>query len=309
MTFNKSVSIRPVLALRSSLQSVTIWSLPVVLSLAALSLSVSTTATTLPYKSFDDLMKEADGVVTGRIVAVESQYNQNKEIYTFVTLDQIEILSGSYQGSTLTLRLKGGQVENDISRVIGSPQFQVNDQVLLFVHGNGRYMVPFVGWTQGVFRVVQDPRSGQQVIHDLEGNRVVGVQKGQILRDQVIQPEASIVGQQQGLGTASNQSQADAGSPDSQQPTSASRTAAQANALRSMPTMTSRAFFDMVRGAASQKVSKNLLNSVNLMDFSVASGNADASVGPKVNASETIQHQGAPVQPKRKQAPSVKDQY
>ena len=121
------------------------------------SFALQSSATTLVYKSFNDLMKEADGVVSGHVASVDSQYNANREIYTFVTLDQLEVLSGTYQDSTLTIRLKGGKVENDISHVIGSPEFAEGDRVVLFVNGNGRYMVPLVGWTQGVFRIRARP--------------------------------------------------------------------------------------------------------------------------------------------------------
>lgn len=293
-------------ALRARSKSMFVRSLPAALSLTALCLQLS--ATTIPYKSFNDLMKEADAVVSGHVIGVESQYNAQKEIYTFVTLDNVQVLSGAYQDSTLTIRLKGGQVENDISHIVGSPEFKVDDQVVLFVQGNGRSMVPLVGWTQGLFRVVQDPATAKAVVNDADGNRVVGLQNGAVLRNLINKPEATILNAQTNLAAVQNQVEGDGGSPDSSSRTapSASAAAAQTNALANAPAMASASFLDTVKASASLRQSKNQLTSVRLMDFSVASANTDAGVGSTVQGAAAATQ--PLVKPQGKAVPQIKDQ-
>lgn len=274
-------------------------------ALLFLAASIQLGATTLPFKSFDDLVGESDGIVAGRVAGIESHYSPNNDIYTFVTFDQIEVLGGSYQGSALTLRLKGGQVGNDMSRVVGSPRFEMNQRVVLFVHGNGRYMVPLVGWTQGVFRIVRDPATGREVVHDHEGNRIIRVQAGQVIKEETAQPEADIVGQTQGFGSAGTRNQGGSGS--SENGPSAAAPAATQKALTDAPAMTSQTFLNAIRRSASLKAAQTRLNNVSLMDFSVPSDNADAAIGPGTSPSQVPASQ-APVLPKRSPVPQAGNQ-
>jgi hypothetical protein len=297
---------RGLMARNSLFGRATVVSLSVALSLTTLSLPSS--ATTLLYKSFNDLMKEADAVVAGHVVSVNSQYNTNKEIYTFVTLDGVEVLSGSYQDSTLTIRLKGGTVDKDISHVIGSPEFTEGEHVVLFISGNGKYMVPLVGWTQGVFRIGQDPATSLEVVKDADGNRVVGIQNGQVLRDPIAQPEATILRQTSGVAAAQSQYEGSAGASDSRQSGNAAGVAAQAqtSAFKNAPTLSANAFRALVRSSAALRESKGAVSSVRVMDFSVPNANADVSPEgkPAVNAAGQA---GAPVLPKRNDLAPLRD--
>lgn len=128
----------------------------------------------------------------GTVVNVESYYDQNDEIYTFVTLEELDILDGSYDQDTLVLRLKGGQVNGEIIDVYGSPQFSPDDEVILFLRGNGKAMVPIVGWTQGVFRVVSDEETGREVVSDHEGNRIFGIKGSKIIKEYLYPTKANI---------------------------------------------------------------------------------------------------------------------
>jgi hypothetical protein len=111
-------------------------------------------ATTLLYKNLDDLSAEAENIVVGTVAKTESTYGTDKSIYTFVTITDMESIKGQTKESELVLRFKGGQVGEEIHEIVGSPHFETNEQVVLFVRGNGRNLVPLVGWTQGAFRVV-----------------------------------------------------------------------------------------------------------------------------------------------------------
>ena len=130
-------------------------------------------ATVLPYYDLHQLIAEADGIVMGTVRSIESAYDPHREIYTFVTLDQLNVIHGGYDQAALVLRLKGGEVDNDVLEVDGSPHFALNEQVILFLQGNGSMIVPLVGWTQGVFRVIEDVVTGRQVVSDQDRKSVV----------------------------------------------------------------------------------------------------------------------------------------
>jgi hypothetical protein len=55
------------------------------------------------------------------------------------------------------------------------PSFAVGERVLLFVRDNGTALCPVVGWHQGRFDVVRDPKTGAEHLTDGLGHPVVGV--------------------------------------------------------------------------------------------------------------------------------------
>lgn len=264
-------------------------------ALALLAASAQLFATTLPYKGFNDLIAEADGIVVGTVSGIESHRSPNNDIYTFVTLNQLDVLAGSYFNSAITLRLKGGKIDNEVLDVAGSPNFAVNDRVVLFIHGNGKYMVPLVGWTQGMFRIVRD-QNGQQIVTDHEGNRVIAIRGTQVVKDQRIQPEANIIGGPLG------QRNANAGNPDhgTTGPVAEQRPSSE-------PSLASNAFVDAVRKAAAGRAGRGRLNSVAARDFSGISNRAESLAGTAAPAGADARPQ-APVLPKRSPTPEVKDQ-
>jgi hypothetical protein len=150
-------------------------------------------ATTLPYKGVDKLVAEADGIVIGTVRQVQSTEESQKDIETYVTLDNLKVLGGRFAAPTLTLRLKGGRVDNEILFIDGTPQFKQDERVLMFVQGNGRDIVPLVGWTQGVFRLMTDKASGAMTIADHAGHPVVGFEGNRVLTSGV-DADAHILG-------------------------------------------------------------------------------------------------------------------
>jgi hypothetical protein len=269
-------------------------------------------ATTIPYKSFTDLVRESDAVVSGRVANIESRYSKEKEIYTFVTLDQVSTLSGSYAAPALTLRFRGGQVDNDVLHIIGTPKFEASENVIVFVHGNGRYMVPLVGWTQGVFRISRDSATGREMVTDHERNAVFGIQNGALLKERRNLPEAQIIGQRQAPG-ASAAGEAAGGSVDYHAPTSPgvdfaiAPGAAIQTPIAGSP-MTVDAFVNAIRTSprAGRAVA---VRSVGPNDVDASPENTDAlAVGTAVARPESAQGK-EPVLPQRQApAPVVEDQ-
>jgi len=146
-------------------------------------------ATTLPYLDMNALVQGADGVVEGTVESVVSARAQG-QIFTYVTLRDVEVHAGSYGQRSLTLMMLGGSVEGETLEVVGAPAFEEGQRVLAFVASNGTDIVPLVGWEQGLFVVPQD---GRNLVTDSAGNRILDVEDGRIEKEQRHAFEAQVV--------------------------------------------------------------------------------------------------------------------
>jgi hypothetical protein len=150
-------------------------------------------ATTLLYKILDALVNESDGIVLGTITRIESDMDKEGNIYTYVTLQQINVLHGAYEGKEFTLRIEGGHVGRQGVYIPGSPNFAEREKWILFVKGNGRHIVPLVGWSQGAFRVEKEAESGNEIIADPYGNRIFGIKGSDLLKERRVAPDVEIM--------------------------------------------------------------------------------------------------------------------
>lgn len=161
-------------------------------ALCAISFSVQ--ATTLVYKSFDDIVSESDGIVVGTVVNIKASLDSEGEIFTYVTLEDIDVLNGEVSGNALTLRLQGGEVDNEGVLILGSPSFTKNERVVVFVEGNGQRIVPIVGWNQGLFKLKTDKTTGNKIVTDGLGNQIFGIQNSHVVKESRFSSEANIIG-------------------------------------------------------------------------------------------------------------------
>jgi len=139
-------------------------------------------ATTLSYKDLDRLVSESDAVVMATVRQVQPVEDAQKTIHTYVTFGDLQMLGGRYDSPTLTLRVEGGRVGNRGLFIDGAPDFEPEQRVLMFVQGNGRDVVPLVGWSQGLFRLSNDA-NGAQVVSDAEGRAVTALQGSRVMVD------------------------------------------------------------------------------------------------------------------------------
>lgn len=157
-------------------------------------LATASQATVLKYKSFDQLVGEAEGVVVGTVSSVRvSPVGRPGNLHTYVTIDDVQALSGSVPEGRLTLRIKGGFDGRNSLHIDGAPAFSDGERVLLFVQGNGRDLVPFVGWGQGVFRL-KGNGAGRLVVHDADDNEVIGIRQGHVLRQHGKKLDSAVLG-------------------------------------------------------------------------------------------------------------------
>lgn len=136
-------------------------------------------ATTILRKDVVQLVDEAEAVVVGEVVAVESMPTADGSFaFTFVTLQIERTLKGVVAEAKLTLRLAGGEVGGEVFTVEGMPRFEMGHRYVLFVADNGRAAVPIVGWTQGQLELVKHPRSGEEILLDTNGQALAGLRAG-----------------------------------------------------------------------------------------------------------------------------------
>ena len=84
-------------------------------------------------------------------------------IESLVTLEALRYLKGDL-GPAVALRLPGGEAGGFVNVLPGAPVLREGDLVVLFLVSRGPAIPVPVGLTQGVFRVVRDPRRGAALV-------------------------------------------------------------------------------------------------------------------------------------------------
>jgi hypothetical protein len=111
-------------------------------------------ATVVLPSTLADLVREARCVARGRVAATEAKWNDDERtIETNVTLDVETYLKGPL-GASLQFRVPGGTVGRLRRVVVGAPEFEIGDRVVVFLGAQGPSVPYVVGLSQGVFRVV-----------------------------------------------------------------------------------------------------------------------------------------------------------
>ena len=141
-------------------------------------LAAASQATTDPPVDASRAVDTADLIFTGQVIAKETATSLDGLYpFTFVTFEIAEILKGAVDGEELTLRFEGGDLEErqETLEVVGMPQFELGDEVLLFVRNNGKAACPLVGWWQGRLDFQLHPATGKRLLVDHRGRVVESV--------------------------------------------------------------------------------------------------------------------------------------
>ncbi len=112
-------------------------------------------ATSVVPPSFDDLVRRADFIFTGRAISQQSEWRQKggeKSIITLVSFQVNAVHKGS-AGSVVTLQFLGGTVGNATLDVSEMPKFKTGERVVLFVEKNGVNASPLIGFCHGKFSI------------------------------------------------------------------------------------------------------------------------------------------------------------
>lgn len=127
-------------------------------------LPVALQATVLVPIEFRELVSTAPVIVHGRVVDVRSALlDGRRSVETFVTVEAGEYLKGQL-GPNFTIRVPGGQIGRYRTVFVGAPEFQAGDELVLFLETPRASLPHIVGLSQGAYRVVPDPRTGQRMV-------------------------------------------------------------------------------------------------------------------------------------------------
>jgi hypothetical protein len=102
---------------------------------------------------FKEMVTASEAIVHGRVVEVHSQLTSDRtRIVSYVTLDIDDAIKGSFRES-VTFRVPGGQVGRYRRIIVGAPQFERGDEVVVFLSARGPSIPYIFGLSQGLFRV------------------------------------------------------------------------------------------------------------------------------------------------------------
>lgn len=125
-------------------------------------IAIVANATTLVHLQFRELVGYSSAIA--RVHCISSDVQMDKgEIWTDTRFRVMESEKGNLPTAIL-VREPGGKFQHFQSRVDGSPEFRPGEEVYLFLLGkpNGKFNV--MGWSQGTFRIRQDPRTGLETV-------------------------------------------------------------------------------------------------------------------------------------------------
>ena len=120
-----------------------------------LALASTARATVVVPADLGELSRDAIAIVRGRVARVDTQFTEDRgTIETLVTLEVESYLKGAL-GQTIRFKVPGGELGRFRSIVVGTPEFIVDQHVVVFLGARGPSVPYIVGFNQGVFRVVR----------------------------------------------------------------------------------------------------------------------------------------------------------
>ena len=128
-------------------------------------------ATTVVPPEFQTLVNDSDYIVHAVTTSVSAEKRTGPggvAIFTHVELQVVEVVAGT-PPAKITLELLGGRVGNEALSVEGMPRFQVGDEDILFVSGNGRTICPLYGMMHGRYSVQKDPATARRYVARSDG--------------------------------------------------------------------------------------------------------------------------------------------
>jgi hypothetical protein len=140
-----------------------------VLSLAFLCTN-QTKATTILELSFDQVCQGSKLIFEGRVVSKETRPSPTDgKPFTYFTFQIIEVVKGSYKGSTVELGFMGGQSGDSTLKVYGMQMPEVGERGIYFVENLSVQQVhPLCGWQQGHCLVISEKQTGRDMVIPVE---------------------------------------------------------------------------------------------------------------------------------------------
>jgi len=165
-----------------------------------------TYAATVPYRNLKQLVGESAVIVLGTVTGISYETNEkDRQVYTKVRLQQLKAVKGEHHVKSrlahgITLSFWGGlSRDGTILEVVGMPELRLAHTYLVFLRGGKWTMNPITGWHQGIFQAVSSGAKGSQILLNLNGEVVMGVENDRLLvkalRKERLQPKTEPVGE------------------------------------------------------------------------------------------------------------------
>jgi hypothetical protein len=126
---------------------------------------------------FDEIVDRAETIVSGKVISINHRVIEENSMqvpYTYVTISVLDNLKGQARGGFHTFRMLGGPLPDKglVLQVSGMPQFEIDQEVFLFLMDDQVLESPIVGFFQGRFNIEFDNSTGSKTIFDHQGNVV-----------------------------------------------------------------------------------------------------------------------------------------
>jgi hypothetical protein len=109
---------------------------------------------------FREMVTASRAIVHGRVIDVRSEPTRDRlMVVTYVTLEAHNHLKGNF-GNSITFTVPGGQVGRYRRIIVGAPQFERGDEVVVFLSARGPTIPYLFGLSQGVYRVARTEDGG-----------------------------------------------------------------------------------------------------------------------------------------------------
>ncbi len=135
---------------------------------------------------FSQLVRSADLILAGTIQNVDGVWNKDhSEIFSFITLGDLDVVDGEYSGKTLVFRQDGGEVKSMFKKTKQAwghvPEFDPGQRVLLFMTAEQTYVTPIAQLEAGTFRLAPDASGKTRVRSWRAGVELAGVAEDRLL--------------------------------------------------------------------------------------------------------------------------------
>lgn len=124
-------------------------------------------ATTVVPPEFTALVNTSDYIVRAVVKSVTAEERAapsgTKMIYSKVELEVKQVIAGQ-PPSPLVLDVLGGRLGGRELAIGGAPKFNVGDEAIYFVQGNGRQIYPLTTMMHGLYPIRKEVGSGREYI-------------------------------------------------------------------------------------------------------------------------------------------------
>jgi len=113
------------------------------------------------HKSMDELTRQADVVVVGKVASIKAGWNKEKtRILTTVSIEVDETLKGKGGDGTATIQTPGGEVDGVGELYSHTAKFVKNEDVVVFAEKDKKGDLRVTGGSEGKIAIRKDASSG-----------------------------------------------------------------------------------------------------------------------------------------------------